>query len=72
VDFVIGELQLRAGVRTLAADDHPRTFRPWREIEPLDMGDLSDLRASAFLSRPDDAPDARRPRAVAGSIRVRR
>jgi hypothetical protein len=45
----VGELQLRAGVWALAADNHSRPVRPRREIQPLDMGDLGDLRALALL-----------------------
>ena len=38
----IGERQLRAGVRALAAHQHPRPRRPAREVKLLgDLGDLS-------------------------------
>ena len=38
---VVGEGQLRAGVRALAPDDHPRALRPAGQVEML--GDLADL-----------------------------
>jgi hypothetical protein len=39
---MVGEGQLRAGVGTLAADDHPRPCRPSGQIEVVgDLGDLS-------------------------------
>jgi hypothetical protein len=41
VAVVVGEGQLRARVRALAPDDHPRTFGPAREIKVL--GDLGDV-----------------------------
>ena len=38
VPVVVGERQLRAGVRALAPDDHPRALRPAGQVEVL--GDL--------------------------------
>lgn len=34
----VGEVQLRAGVRAFAADEHPRTRRPRRQVQQV--GDL--------------------------------
>ena len=68
----LGELQLGAGVWALAADDHSQPVRTGGEIQALDIGDLGDLRALAFPARPGGSPDAKRPRAIAGSIRGRR
>ena len=50
VSVGVGELQLRARVRALAADDHPRPVRPRSEIQPFDVSDLRDLRPVAFLA----------------------
>ena len=41
VTVVVGERQLRAGVRALAADDHPRALRPGGQVDVV--GDLDDL-----------------------------
>ena len=55
VPIVVGEGELRAGMRALAADDHPRPGRPALQIEVA--GDLSDLpvgtRAAVLLKRWD-------------------
>jgi hypothetical protein len=45
---VVGEGQLRAGVRALAADDHPRAWRPAGQVQVV--GDLTDLPVGARVS----------------------
>ena len=55
VPVVVGEGELRAGMRALAADDHPRPGRPALQIEVAgDLGDLSvGTRAAVLLKRRD-------------------
>jgi hypothetical protein len=51
--IMVGEGELRAGVRALAPDDHTRPSRPARQIEVA--GDLADLpvraRAAVLIKR---------------------
>jgi hypothetical protein len=46
--LLIGERQLCAWVRALAADDHPGTRRPAGQVKSV--GDLGDLPIQAFRS----------------------
>jgi hypothetical protein len=48
VPVVVGEGEPRAGMRPLAADDHPRARRPGREVKPI--GELGDLAVGARLA----------------------
>jgi hypothetical protein len=48
ISVVVGEGELRAGVRTLAPDDHPGPVRPGAEIESV--GDLHDVAVLPFGS----------------------
>ena len=48
VSVVVGEGELRAGVRAFASDDHPGALRPGPEVEVL--GDLADLPVGSLLS----------------------
>jgi hypothetical protein len=60
---VVGERQLRAGVGALAADEHPRSGRPGRQVELV--GDLADLSVGTL------AVDRRDP-ALIGDLKDRR
>jgi hypothetical protein len=63
---MIAKRQLRAGVRALAAHDHPRSGRPRRQIEVRgDLGDLAVLTLAAIGSERGD------PRALGGALRSR-
>ena len=46
VAVLVKDLKLRAGVRTLAAADQPRTLGPCRQVDPVSQ--LSDPRAVAI------------------------
>ena len=59
---VIGERQLRAGMRALASDDHPRAVGPAGQVQVL--GELTDLPVGAGRDRLDRAS---RPSSAGGS-----
>ena len=65
VPVVVGERELRAGVRALAADDHARPGRPGGQVEVF--GDLCDLPVGALDCRPDRP---RRPSMSSGVSRI--
>ena len=60
VAVVVGERQLRAGVRALTPDDQPGALGPAGQIDVL--GDLSDLAVLALASRPGRAREPKHAR----------
>ena len=54
---VVGEAQLRAGMRALAPHDHPRPGRPGAQVKML--GDLGDLPVLALAAVGGERADPR-------------
>ncbi len=66
VAVVVGEAQLRAGVRALAADDQPRARGPGAQLDAVgDLGDLAVVALAAVLR------ERRNPR-IGGNLEDRR